>query len=435
MLTRTLTEDHPTIDVQRPPSFVKAITAGTIGNAIEWFDWSVYAAFSLYFAPKFFPSSDPTTSLLATLAVFAVGFGMRPVGALVIGIYADKVGRRAALVLTILMMSIPSFVIGVLPTYENIGIFAPILLVFARLVQGLAVGGEYGAAATFIAESAPPERRGFYSGFMFFSLALGTLLASSLAWLLPNVLTATQMGDYGWRLPFFIGGFGGLVAVWLRRGVAETEAFSKKSSSTGQVSKLKLMLRDHPGAFRRMVGITILGATAFYFFVSYLPIFAIRHNGATASVAFGANSVALIIYMFCQPLFGAISDRFGRRPQLIVFALGYLLFAYPVVLALDSSFSRIFLVELFGMLLYGLYSSIAPAVKSEIFSTDVRAMGIGLPYNLVVAIFGGTTPYLITLLESYHREELYFIYLAVIALIGLITYIRMPETRGKSLNN
>ena len=412
----------------------RPIVAGSVGNTIEWFDWSIYTAFALYFGPQFFPSDSETSALLATFGVFAVGFAMRPVGGLLIGLFNDRVGRRAALTLTILMMALPSLLIGLLPTYASIGVAAPILMVLARMVQGVSVGGEYGAAATFLAESAPPSRRGFYSGFMFFSIALGLLFASALAWLLTSVLSKEQMFDYGWRIPFLIGSLGSFVGLWLRRTVAEPEAFVRQKANSAPLRHpLRTLWRDHPEALKRMVGISLLGAFGFYLFVSYIPVHAIRTSGATPAVAYAASTLALAIFMISQPLFGMLSDRWGRRPQLIIFALGYLLLLYPVVSLIDASFTTILVVELFGLLFYGLYSSIAPAVKAELFSTDVRALGIGLPYNLVVAIFGGTTPYLMTWLQSQGHGDWFLFYVSAAALVSLIAFWRMPETCGKSL--
>lgn len=424
-------------DVKPPLTLATAwrpIVAGSIGNTVEWFDWSIYTAFALYFGPQFFPSDSETAALLATFGVFAVGFGMRPVGGLLIGLFNDRVGRRAALTLTILMMALPSLIIGLLPTYASIGIAAPILMVVARMVQGVSVGGEYGAAATFLAESAPPSQRGFYGGFMFFSIALGLLFASGLAWFLTAVLSKEQMIDYGWRIPFLIGSLGSFAGLWLRRSVQEPEAFKKhRASGTRPRHPLRTLWREHPQAVRRVVGISLLGAFAFYLFVSYIPVHAIRTSGATPAVAYAASTLALAIFMLSQPLFGMLSDRIGRRPQLILFALGYLFLLYPVVSLINASFTTILLVELFGLLFYGLYSSIAPAVKAELFSTDVRALGIGLPYNLVVAIFGGTTPYLMTWLQSQGHGDWFLFYVSGAALISLIAFWRMPETLGQPL--
>lgn len=420
-----------------PPIAWRTIIAGSVGNTVEWFDWTVYTAFALYFSHQFFPSDNETTALLATFAVFAIGFAMRPLGGWLIGVFNDRAGRKAALNLTILMMALPSLLISLMPTYASIGIAAPVLMLLARMVQGLSVGGEYGAAATFLAESAPASQRGLYSGFFFASIALGLLFASGLAWALSQWLSKEQLIDYGWRIPFFIGGLGSLAGFWIRHRVDETATFRKNHEQRrGQRVErpLRTLWREHPQAVKRLVGISLLGAFAFYLFVSYLPVHAIRTLGVAPGTAYAASSLALVVFMISQPLFGWLSDRIGRRPQLIVFALGYAALLYPVVNSMSASFASILAVELFGLLLYGLYSAIAPAIKSELFSTDIRALGIGLPYNLVVAIFGGTTPYLMTWLQSRGQEQWFLVYVSVMAVITLVAFVRMPETRGKDLH-
>ncbi len=410
----------------------KVILAGTVGNAVEWFDWTIYATFAVFFAKQFFPSTDPTASLLATFAIFAVGFFMRPLGGIVLGIFSDRYGRKAALAATIMMMAGGSLMIGLSPTYEVIGIFAPIILVLARLLQGLSLGGEFASAATYLSEMAPKEKRGFYSSFMFFSAAIGILMASSLAWLLTTILTEQQMSDYGWRIPFLLGALGGLVGMWIRRSVPDSEMTHAKEKVK---NPLIFLIKNHPKETLRIVGISILTTFAFYIFIVYVPSYAIKALGAEPKVAFAANTIALVVFMLCQPVFGWLSDKIGRKPQLIVFAVGYLLFFYPIIKWMDSSFSSILLVEIFGLLLYALYTSIGPTLMSEQFPTEVRAVGIGAPYNLMVALLGGTTPYIVTWLQSIGKQD-YFYFLVIIgAALTLLTFIKMPETVGKKLED
>lgn len=410
----------------------KVILAGTVGNAVEWFDWTIYATFAVFFAKQFFPSTDPTASLLATFAIFAVGFFMRPLGGIVLGIFSDRYGRKAALAATIMMMAGGSLMIGLSPTYEVIGIFAPIILVLARLLQGLSLGGEFASAATYLSEMAPKEKRGFYSSFMFFSAAIGILMASSLAWLLTTILTEQQMSDYGWRIPFLLGALGGLVGMWIRRSVPDSEMTHAKEKVK---NPLIFLIKNHPKETLRIVGISILTTFAFYIFIVYVPSYAIKALGAEPKVAFAANTIALVVFMLCQPVFGWLSDKIGRKPQLIVFAVGYLLFFYPIIKWMDSSFSSILLVKIFGLLLYALYTSIGPTLMSEQFPTEVRAVGIGAPYNLMVALLGGTTPYILTWLQSIGKQD-YFYFLVIIgAALTLLTFIKMPETVGKKLED
>lgn len=420
------------ISAQGNVSQKKVILAGTVGNAIEWFDWTIYATFAVFFAKQFFPSDDPTASLLATFAIFAVGFFMRPLGGIVLGIFSDRYGRKAALAATIIMMAGGSLMIGLSPTYESIGIFAPIILVLARLLQGLSLGGEFASAATYLSEMAPKHKRGFYSSFMFFSSAIGILMASGLAWALTSALTETQMSDYGWRIPFILGAIGGLVGMWIRKSVPDSEMTHKKESVK---NPLAVLIKRHPKETLRIVGISILTTFAFYIFVVYVPTYAIKVLGAEPQTAFAANTVGLIIFMLCQPVFGWLSDKIGRKPQLIVFAAGYLVFFYPIIKWMDGTFASILLVELFGLVLYALYTAIGPAVMSEQFPTEVRAVGIGAPYNLMVALLGGTTPYVLTWLQSIGKQDYFYFMVLVGALLTLITFIKMPETAGKGLED
>lgn len=420
------------ISTQGNVSQKKVILAGTVGNAIEWFDWTIYATFAVFFAKQFFPSDDPTASLLATFAIFAVGFFMRPLGGIVLGIFSDRYGRKAALAATIIMMAGGSLMIGLSPTYESIGIFAPIILVLARLLQGLSLGGEFASAATYLSEMAPKNKRGFYSSFMFFSSAIGILMASGLAWALTSSLTETQMSEYGWRIPFILGAIGGLVGMWIRKSVPDSEMTHKKESVK---NPLAVLIKRHPKETLRIVGISILTTFAFYIFVVYVPTYAIKVLGAEPQTAFAANTVGLIIFMLCQPVFGWLSDKIGRKPQLIVFAVGYLVFFYPIIKWMDGTFASILLVELFGLVLYALYTAIGPAVMSEQFPTEVRAVGIGAPYNLMVALLGGTTPYVLTWLQSIGKQDYFYFMVLVGALLTLSTFIKMPETAGKGLED
>ena len=417
----------------RQISKARAIAAGSIGNAVEWFDWTIYASFAVFFSGQFFPKTDETASLLATFAIFAVGFFMRPVGGWALGIFSDRFGRKAGLSATILMMAAGSAVIGLTPTYEKIGLAAPLLLVAARLLQGLSLGGEYASASTFLAEMAPNNRRGFYASFAFFSAAAGILIASATGWALTTHLSPEEMKEFGWRIPFLIGAVGGVAGLWLRTSIPETEASVKQKKLAPVKQPLRTLLREYPRQTLRIVGFSVLTTFAFYLFVAYVPTYAIRALQADSKTAFAANTVAMIVFMLVHPLFGMMSDKFGRKPQLIVFALGYLLFFYPVITMMKPTFGSILAVELFGLVLYALYTSIAPAIMSEQFPTSVRAVGIGAPYNLMVALLGGTTPYLLTWLQSIGQERWFFYYVLAGAVITLITFVRMPETVGQEL--
>lgn len=433
MSTPSLRPSAPTGVDPVPVSRVRTIVAGSVGNAVEWFDWTIYASFAIFFSSQFFPEGNETTALLASFGIFAVGFFMRPIGGWLLGIFSDRYGRKAALGLTILMMAGGSLIIAVTPTYAAIGLAAPLLLTLARLLQGLSLGGEYASATTFLTEMAPPHRRGFYSSFVFFSAAVGILAASAVGWVLTTWLTRAEMAAWGWRIPFLLGALGGVVGLWIRRSIPETEAFSESKKAGVEKQPLRTLLREYPREVLRIIGFSVLTTFAFYIFVAYVPTYAIRHVQADPKVAFAANTVALIVFMVVQPWFGALSDRIGRKPQLIVFAAGYLFFFYPLMSTLGPSFGSILLVELFGLVLYAMYTSIGPAIMSEQFPTSVRAVGIGAPYNLMVALLGGTTPYLLTWLQSNGLERWFFYYVLAGAVITLVTFIRMPETVGQKL--
>ncbi|MCG8520018.1 MFS transporter [Marinobacter xestospongiae] len=426
-MTETLQAAKPQVSTARK------IAAGSIGNAVEWFDWTIYASFAVFFSTQFFPETDATASLLATFAIFAVGFFIRPIGGWALGIYSDRYGRKSALGATVMLMAGGSLLIGIAPTYEQIGLMAPVILVIARLMQGLSLGGEYASASTYLAELAPDKRRGLFSSFVFFSSAAGILTASLIGWALTSYLTEEQMREFGWRIPFLVGALGGVAGIWLRMSVPESDSSKPKDDSAIVKQPLRTLLRDYPRETLRIVGFSILSTFAFYLFVVYVPTYAIRALDAQASTAFGANTVAMIVFMLVHPLFGMLSDKFGRRPQLIVFGLGYLVFFYPIITSMQPTFSSILMVELFGLLLYALYTSIAPAIMSEQFRSNVRAVGIGAPYNLMVALLGGTTPYLLTWLQSNGQEHWFFYYVLTGAALSLLTFVRMPETAGKPL--
>lgn len=413
----------------------RSIRAATIGSIIETYDWMIYTTFAVYFAKQFFPSENSTASILAAFAVFAIGFFARPIGGWLLGAFADRAGRRRGMMIGVWAMSASSFIIAILPTYASIGIAAPILMTLARVLQGLSVGGEYATATLFLAESAPTHKRGYYSSFQFLSVAGGILLASGLALVLTHVLTKEEIEAWGWRIPFVLGGFSALIGVYMRSRMEETAAF-ETARREGRVQKRSPIWCwvNYPRATFRLIGVTILGAFSFYIFVSYIPVYAIHQKHADPGTTFAAGTVCMVIFMIMQPLFGALSDRIGRRPQLIVFSLGYLIFLYPVVNSIHASFMSILSVELFGMLLYGLYTAVAPAVMVELFPTEVRGVGIGSTYNLIVALLGGTTPYLMTIANQSNNTRWFIAYVCFGAFLSLITYIRMPETRGIDLH-
>jgi len=262
-------------------SRIKSIFSGSVGNMVEWYDWYVYAAFSLYFAKTFFPAGSTTAQLMNTAAIFAVGFLMRPIGGWLMGLYADKVGRKKALMASVYLMCFGSLLIALSPNYETIGIGAPILLVFARLLQGLSVGGEYGTSATYLSEMATRERRGFFSSFQYVTLISGQLIALGVLIVLQNMLTTEQLYAWGWRIPFAIGALCAIVALYLRRGMEETESFTKKEKS--KESAMRTLMR-HPKELLTVVGLTMGGTLAFYTYTTYMQKYLVNTVGMSISV-------------------------------------------------------------------------------------------------------------------------------------------------------
>lgn len=420
-------------EAPRARSVAGNVIRGSLGNLIEWYDWYVYAAFSIYFASVFFPSSNSTAQLLNTAGIFAVGFLIRPLGGWLLGWYADRAGRRAALTLSVTMMGIGSLGIAVLPGYAQIGALAPILLVTARLLQGLSLGGEYGTSATYLSEVATPHRRGFYSSFQYVTLTSGQLLALGVQIVLQQILTPEQMHDWGWRIAFVIGAVAAVTVMWLRRTMDESENYKLAVESNTERGSLRILLR-YPRECLTVVGLTLGGTIAFYTFTTYMQKFMINTTGLPKEQVTWINFVALVIFVGLQPLVGAFSDKIGRRPVLIAFGIGATVCTVPLLTAVSHAGSGL---SAFGLMLVGLvivsgYTSINAVVKAELFPARIRALGVGLPYALTVAIFGGTTEYVALWLKNIGHENWFFCYVAGAALISLLVYVFMGESSRSS---
>jgi MHS family alpha-ketoglutarate permease-like MFS transporter len=414
---------------------LKSILGGSVGNFIEWYDWYAYAVFSLYFAQAFFPQDDPTAQLLNTAAIFAIGFLMRPIGGWLFGRYADRIGRKAGLTLSVLMMSFGSFIIALTPTYESIGIWAPLILLLARLLQGLSLGGEYGSSATYLSEAAPPEHRGFFASFQYFTLCLGQLTALAVLLLLQQFfLTNAQLEDWGWRIPFFIGGALAIVAFYLRRNLAETVVFTQQDEATRKKQGSVRELLRHPKAILLVMGLTLGGTIAFYTYTVYMQKFLVNTVGFAKDTSTLLSFVTLIIFMFAQPALGALSDKIGRRPLLIGFGVIGTLATVPLMSYLTNITSpwEAFWLILVGLFIVSGYTSINAIVKAELFPTEIRALGVGLPYALTVAIFGGTVEYIALYFKSIGHEPWFYWYVTGCIFISLVVALRMRETKKVS---
>lgn len=412
---------------------LKSILGGSAGNLVEWYDWYAYAAFTLYFAPHFFPKGDQTTQLLNTAAVFAVGFLMRPIGGWLMGVYADRYGRKAGLTLSVSLMCAGSLLIAVTPGYERIGWVAPALLVFARLMQGLSIGGEYGASATYLSEMAGKKNRGFFSSFQYVTLISGQLIALSVLLVLQASMSEATLESWGWRIPFFIGGALAVIVFWLRRGLAETQSFHNAKAEGRKTGALAL-LREHPGEFLLVMALTAGGTLAFYAYSIYLQKFLVNTSGFDRETASEINAAALFVFMCIQPLAGALSDRIGRKPLMVGFGVLGVLCTYPIFTALETVTSAwaAFALMLGALVIVTGYTSINAVVKAELFPAHIRTLGVALPYALANAIFGGTAEYVALWFKDAGFERGFYWYVTGMIGISLIVYLQMRDTRAHS---
>jgi MHS family alpha-ketoglutarate permease-like MFS transporter len=461
-----------------PWARVKAILGGSAGNLVEWYDWFAYSAFTLYFKDHFFPQGDPTAQLLSAAAIFAVGFLARPLGAWGMGFYADRYGRRAALVVCVVLMSIGSFAIALIPSYAAIGVLAPAALTLARLLQGLSVGGEYGASATYMSEMAGKERRGFWSSFQYVTLIGGQLLATLVLLLLQQLLTKDQLGEWGWRIPFAIGGLLAVIVFFVQSNLEESVSFAEVSAEdrarldpahmrwvlillavalavcgvlfrllgmgglpyviavlvAWQVTFAVPLLRAHPWETLMVAGLTAAGSLSFYAYTTYMPKFLVNTAHFSKGDATLVSAGSLFVYMCFQPVMGSLSDRLGRKTTLIMaFGAGTLL-TFPIFSAIShaGSVGTAFLLVTSLCLIHSGYSSVSAVVKSELFPTAVRAMGVSLPYAIANTIFGGTAEYVALEFKTEGLESGFYAYVAAIMAIALLISLRIRNTNVAS---
>ena len=428
-MTSTLAQRSPT---QRER--LKAIIGGSTGNLVEWYDWYAYAAFTLYFAPHFFPSEDRTAQLLSAAGIFAVGFLMRPVGAWAMGIYADRHGRKSGLTLSVALMCAGSLLIAVTPGYDVIGVGAPLLLVFARLMQGLSIGGEYGASATYLSEMAGRDRRGFFSSFQYVTLIAGQLVAICVLLILQSLLSPAQLDAWGWRIPFLIGGALAVIVFWLRRGLSETQSFHAARAARAPRSGFVELITRHPRETLTVMLLTAGGTIAFYAYSIYMQKFLVNTSGLSRETASQINGITLLFFMLLQPVAGALSDRIGRKPLMIGFGVLGLLFTYPIFATLAVTRDPLVagLLVMAGLVIVTGYTSINAVVKAELFPAHIRALGVALPYALANTLFGGTAEFVALYFKQIGIEQAFYIYVTGMIAISLIIYIKMPDTRRHS---
>ncbi|CAJ7805862.1 citrate-proton symporter, (MFS_1) [Burkholderia pseudomallei] len=405
---------------------VLAIVGASSGNLVEWFDFYIYSFCALYFAPAFFPRGNTTTQLLNTAGVFAAGFLMRPIGGWLFGRIADKHGRRAAMMISVLMMCGGSLVIAVLPTYAQIGALAPLLLLVARLFQGLSVGGEYGTSATYMSEVALQGRRGFFASFQYVTLIGGQLCALLVLVILQQTLSSDALKAWGWRIPFVVGAAAALISLYLRKSLDETSTSeSRKAKDAGTIRGVW----QHKGAFLTVVGFTAGGSLIFYTFTTYMQKYLVNTAGMHAKTASNVMTAALFVYMLMQPMFGALSDKIGRRMSMILFGTGAVIGTVPLMHALGGVTSPL---AAFGLIVVALaivsfYTSISGLIKAEMFPPEVRAMGVGLSYAVANAIFGGSAEYVALWFKSVGSESSFYWYVTVLCAISLLVSWRMRD--------
>jgi MHS family alpha-ketoglutarate permease-like MFS transporter len=422
------------LDIRDVERRVKAIFIGSVGNLVEWYDFYAYTAFALYFAPAFFPNNDPVVQQLNVAVLFAATFLVRPLGGWLFGYIADHHGRRLSLTLSVLCMCFGSLIIAVTPTYASIGLAAPAILALARVIEGLSLGGEYGASATYLSEVADAKHRGFYSSFQYVTLIGGQLTAIIVLLLLQKVfLTADELKAWGWRIPFVIGAMLAIVAAVMRRNLHETEAFEEAKKIVKPTGSIVGLLQ-YPRELLLVVGLTAGGTAAFYTFTTYMQTFVKLSVGLTEDqttmVIFGSLVFATIL----QPIYGAISDRIGRKPVLIFFGIVGTLATVPILTELKASKSpwMAFILICAAWIFVAGYTSINAVVKAELFPTKIRAMGVGLPYSITVSIFGGTAPAVALYFKSLGHEEWFYYYLSGIIFLSLLIYATMRDTKHES---
>jgi MFS transporter, MHS family, alpha-ketoglutarate permease len=418
------------MDIKR----LRSIVGGSAGNLVEWYDWFAYATFSIYFAPLFFPKGDLTAQLLNTAAIFAAGFLMRPIGAWVMGIYGDKHGRKAGLTLSVILMAAGSLLIAFAPTYAQVGVVAPVILVVARMIQGLSVGGEYGSSATYLSEMAPAANRGFWSSFQYATLSGGQLLAILTALVLQAVLSEAQLSDWGWRIPFVIGAILAVCVFLLRRTMAETRSFAGIDQKR-EHSSLGLLWRNHR---RECILVAVMsggGGLASYAFTTYMLKYLINSAGFEKQTATLIIAAALV-WSFClQPIAGMLADRFGRKPLLLIAGIGVSVVAVPVYTLIGQTSSPLIALGLIliPITLHGGYTANNAMVKAELFPAHIRALGVAFPYAVGNTLFAGTLEYVALWFKSAGNESGFFWYVSASVAATVVAYLMLPETKTASL--
>jgi MHS family proline/betaine transporter-like MFS transporter len=411
----------------------RAVSAAVIGNVLEWYDFAVYAYVAIYIAKNFFPQGDPVTALLATFLTYGLGFVARPLGGIILGRVGDTHGRKTALLITIALMAIGTVMIGILPTYASIGVAAPLLLLIARLLQGFSAGGEWGSSTAYIVEWAPPGQRGWYGSFQQTSVVGGLLLGSGIAALFATILTTQQMDEWGWRIPFLLGGILGPVGLWMRRTIDETPAYKKVTSAPAAVVEDK----TSPWLLAlRAFGFTVVWTVCFYVLLNYMPTWTRQYLKITPAAALWSNTIGLLALLLFIPLFGKLSDKYGRKPLLLACCVAYIVLPYPIFKYLlgGASYTELILVQILFAVLIAMFSGPGPAAIAEIFPTRTRSTWMTSGYALAVAIFGGFAPFIsVWLINTLNSPIAHSFYLIAAAVVSTVVIFTLRETAHEPL--
>ena len=412
---------------------IGSIFGGSIGNLIEWYDFYVFNSFALYFAKSFSPAgASQTVQFLNVFGIYAIGFFIRPIGGWILGNLADRHGRRGALTLSVMLMCVGSLIIAVLPTYASIGVAAPLLLLLARLLQGISLGGEYASSATYLSEIATERNRGFYSSFQYVTLIGGQVLGSLTLLVMQRLLTAPELEAWGWRVPFVLGAICALFGLYLRRNLVESPSFEKLRGQPRHSPLTQLLA--HKRQFFLVLGLTMGGTTAFYTFSTYMATFLVNTVKLSRDDATLISFISLLIFAALQPIYGAISDRVGRRPVLMWFGILGTLCTVPLLTTLSHThdFALVLLLVVATLVIVTGYTSINAVVKAELFPASMRALGVGLPYAIAASLFGGTAPYIALWFKEAGHESWFYYYVSTLIFGSLLVYFFMSDTKRTS---
>ena len=423
------------------PSAPRTLVSTGIGNAAEWYDWAIYATFAPFFSKQLFNPADATSAILSTLAIFAVGFVARPFGGFVFGWIGDKVGRKTSMTLAVGLASLGSLLIGVAPTFGAVGAMASLVLLVARLIQGLAHGGELPSSQTYLSEMAPRERRGFWSTLIYFSGTLGIVAGTLMGAVLTSALSKTQMAEFGWRIPFFVGAALGLYGLVMRARMPETEAFEGIAEGTGREGRAgrpslwKSVVEHRKQAFQ-VIGMTVGLTVIYYLWAVVAPTYASTSLKIDAGQALWAGIVANLVFLAALPFWGRLSDRIGRKPVMIAGAAGSALLHFPMTWLLHDSAWQLAVSMSVMLFFIAAGAAIAPAAYAELFPAHIRTVGVGVPYSICVALFGGTAPYLQTLFTDVVKQPWMFnVYAVALMIVSILVVMTLPETKGKDLSD